>query len=73
LQRHVSRAEDIAADAAPTDAKWKDGLADRPEEWDAVFPPRPGVQCGWCDMARHCPEGRKAFPPKASWAGLADA
>jgi putative RecB family exonuclease len=72
LDRQVARAEDIASEIAPLDAAWKDGLVDRPGSWDAAFPPRPGPQCGWCDMARHCPEGRTASPPKASWAGLAD-
>jgi hypothetical protein len=72
LERHVSRAEHMAADAAPLDTAWRDGLKDRPEEWDETFPPRPGNQCGWCDRSRHCPEGRTASPPKASWAGLPD-
>ena len=50
------------------------GTASRtgPEEWDEVFPPRPGNQCGWCERSRHCPEGRTASPPKSSWAGLPD-
>ena len=72
LQRHLARAEDVAADAAPLDAAWRNGLKDRPEEWDEVFPPRPGNQCGWCERSRHCPEGRTASPPKSSWAGLPD-
>jgi putative RecB family exonuclease len=72
LERQVARAEDIASDAAPLDAAWREGLKDRPEDWDQAFPPRPGSQCGWCERSRHCPEGRTASPPKASWAGLPD-
>jgi RecB family exonuclease len=72
LQRQVGRAEDIASDAAPLDTAWRASLDDRPDAWDEAFPPRPGAQCGWCDMARHCPEGRAAAPPKAPWAGLPD-
>jgi putative RecB family exonuclease len=72
LQRQVARAEDIASEAAPLDAAWRAGLNEQPDGWDEAFPPRPGPQCGWCDMARHCPEGRAASPPKASWAGLPD-
>ena len=72
LERHVSRAEDMASDAAPLDAAWRDGLKDRPEGWDEPFPPRPGNQCGWCERSRHCPEGRTASPPQSSWAGLPD-
>ena len=72
LERQIARAEDMAADAAPLDAAWRDGLKDRPADWDEAFPPRPGNQCGWCDRSRHCPEGRTASPPKASWAGLPD-
>jgi RecB family exonuclease len=72
LQRQVGRAEDLASDVAPKDAAWRAGLAERPEEWDAAFPAQPGAQCGWCDFVRHCPEGRAASPPKASWAGVVD-
>lgn len=61
LDRHLRRAADIAAEAVRAQA---DG---RPE----AFPPNPGRMCGWCDFAAHCPEGRAAREPYASWAGLA--
>jgi RecB family exonuclease len=56
LDRHLSRAHALAEEI--TAAK--------------EFPPRPGPMCGWCDFAPHCPEGRAAAPPRASWAGLAE-
>jgi RecB family exonuclease len=61
LDRHLSRAHDIAAEAA--------SATDR---GDGAYPPRPGPMCGWCDFSAHCPEGRAAAPPHASWAGLAE-
>jgi RecB family exonuclease len=53
------------------------GDADRtppevPPEVDALFPPRTGPLCSWCDFRRHCPEGRAAAPDKLPWDGLAD-
>ena len=61
LARHLERAEDLAREASTAEAS---GDPD-------AFPPRPGTMCGWCDFAAHCPEGRAASAPKASWAGLA--
>jgi hypothetical protein len=61
LARHLGRAEDIAAEASAAQAV----------EDDTAFPPRPGPMCGWCDFSAHCPEGRAAAAPYASWAGLA--
>jgi len=61
LARQLERAEDIALEAAAAEANGD----------DAQFPPRPGPMCGWCDFAAHCPEGRAACRPHASWAGLA--
>jgi RecB family exonuclease len=65
LARQLERAEDVALEAAAAEAAAAEG------ERDDVFPPRPGPMCGWCDFAAHCPEGRAACPPHASWAGLA--
>src|SRR4051794_7141870 len=62
LERHLGRAEDIAQEAAAAQQSAAD---------DAAFPPRPGPMCGWCDFSAHCPEGRAAREPYASWAGLA--
>jgi RecB family exonuclease len=61
LARQLQRAEDIAMEAAAAETKGD----------DEAFPPRPGPMCGWCDFAAHCPEGRAACAPHASWAGLA--
>jgi RecB family exonuclease len=61
LARQLQRAEDIAMEAAAAEARGD----------VAAFPPRPGPMCGWCDFAAHCPEGRAACAPQASWAGLA--
>jgi putative RecB family exonuclease len=38
---------------------------------ERVFPPQPGVWCGWCDFRAHCPEGRLAGPARLPWDGLA--
>ena len=62
LARQLGRAEDIAMEAAAAEAAADQSVA---------FPPRPGPMCGWCDFAAHCPEGRAACAPHASWAGLA--
>jgi RecB family exonuclease len=68
LARHVGRAERIAAEASAA----KEAL-DEGGSADALFPPRPGSLCGWCDVARHCPEGLAASGgPKKPWAGLAE-
>jgi RecB family exonuclease len=69
LARHLSRAEDIADEAAAADERMRDGLpADR---YDEVFPPRPSPSCGWCDYLRHCPEGTAAAARRRPWDGLA--
>jgi RecB family exonuclease len=67
IDRHLRRAHDIAAEAATAPARVAAG-----ESEDAVYAPRPGPMCGWCDFSAHCPEGRAAAPPHASWAGLAE-
>jgi RecB family exonuclease len=68
LERHVRRAESVAAEAAVADAAYRRGLDD--VGLDATFPARPGTLCAWCDFARHCPEGRAAAPPREPWDGL---
>jgi putative RecB family exonuclease len=70
LQRQLRRAEQIAdeAEAATTAFKANSG-----EGVDAMFAPRTGSQCGWCDMRAHCPEGAAAAPAQLPWAGLGDA
>ena len=68
LARHLSRAEDIGAEAmAATEA-----LADGGDA-ELLFPPQPSRVCGWCDFARVCPEGLAAAgAPKRPWDGLAE-
>ena len=70
LDRHIGRAERIAAECAEADERFRAGLA--PERIDEVFPPRPGPGCGWCDYLRHCPEGLAAARPRRPWDGIAD-
>lgn len=66
LARHRTRAEESAADMAlATDTLAAGG------DPELLFPPSPGRRCGWCDVRRHCAEGRAASPELASWALLA--
>ena len=68
LARHLGRAEGIAQECAAADEQMRDGLP--PDRYDEVFPPRPGVSCGWCDYLRHCPEGAAAAITRRPWDGL---
>jgi len=70
LGRHVRRAEAVAAESSAADAAYA-GAPGSPTV-EALFPARPGAQCGWCDFARHCPEGSAAAPVRTSWAGLGE-
>jgi RecB family exonuclease len=70
LQRHLRRAEDIAAECADADERMRAPLPR--EKYDEVFPPRPGPACGWCDYQRNCPEGQTAATPHRPWDALAD-
>ncbi len=70
LQRHLGRAESIAAEAAGADVSYRNGLSG--DEVDRIFPPVVSSACRWCDFSRHCPDGRAAFPPASPWAALAD-
>jgi RecB family exonuclease len=69
LARHLSRAEDMAAECAAADGRFRSG--DPAGRGDEVFPPRPGPGCGWCDFRGHCPEGSAASPSRRPWDGLA--
>jgi RecB family exonuclease len=69
LQRHVRRAELIADEAAAATA----ASAAHPVAGAVdMFAPRPGAQCGWCDMRAHCPEGAAAAQAQLPWAGLGE-
>jgi PD-(D/E)XK nuclease superfamily len=70
LRRHLGRAEDAAADCADADEAMRAPLPR--EEYDRVFPPRPGPACGWCDYLRSCPEGQAAAVPRRPWDALAE-
>jgi RecB family exonuclease len=69
LERHLRRAEEIAADCAAADERFRAGLPE--DRYDEVFPPNPRPACGWCDYRRHCPEGTAAAVPRKPWEGLA--
>jgi RecB family exonuclease len=70
LDRQLRRAEDIAGECAQADERFRSG-EDSADRGDAVFPPRPGLWCAWCDYRSHCPEGQRAVPGKRPWDGLA--
>ena len=83
LERHLTRAERIADEAAAAQEAWRTSLASRAEDAalgdadaieaiDAVLPPRPESLCSWCDHRRSCPEGRAASSEITPWSGLAD-
>ncbi len=69
VDRHVRRAEAIAAECESADERFAGGLPG--PEADQVFPPRPGPGCSWCDFRAHCPEGAAAAPAHKPWDGLA--
>lgn len=71
LQAHADRADAIGVELRAAHTRWAGGLS--PGEVEAVFPPRPGADCRWCDFRVSCPEGAAASPAVASWAGLDDA
>lgn len=68
LARHLSRAEDIAAECSAADERHRGGLA--PAVVDEAFPPSPGPGCGWCDFRALCSEGSAATPARRPWDGL---
>jgi len=71
LERHVRRAEAIAAECRQADERFRAGLTAAAA--DVVFPPRPGPGCGWCDFRAQCPEGSAAAPAHRPWDGLGQA
>jgi len=70
LQRHLRRAEAVATECADADERMRAPLP--ADEYDEVFPPRPGPGCGWCDFRQHCAEGRAAAAARRPWDGLAE-
>ena len=69
LARQLGRAEDIAAECADADDRYKAAAAGGPSA-DDIFQPRPGPGCGWCDYRAHCPEGSAAAAQRRPWDGL---
>jgi putative RecB family exonuclease len=62
LGGHLERAERLAEELqAATDA-WEEGA-----DTHAMFPPRTGRHCSWCDFRAHCPEGQHAAPEIPPW------
>ncbi|MEV4171545.1 PD-(D/E)XK nuclease family protein [Nonomuraea sp. NPDC049709] len=88
LARHLGRAEELAAEAAAADDRYREvvapgrrrpagdrqpvGPASVPDEIDELFAPSTGPICSWCDFRRHCPQGRAAGPDRQPWDGLAE-
>ena len=68
LARQLGRAEDIAAECAAADERYRAGLAQA--ETDQVFPPRASSWCAWCDYQQQCPEGLAAAEPHKPWDGI---
>ncbi len=68
LARKVEQARSIARDARRADRDFAEHGAE-----SALFPPRPGPLCGWCDLRAHCPQGQAVGPEKSGWAALEDA
>jgi RecB family exonuclease len=67
IGRHVRRAESVASDIVAATARMQAG-----QDPDEAFPAAPGRGCSWCDLRRHCPEGRAAAPDLPPWAGIDD-
>ena len=77
--RQLRRAEDIAAECAAADERFRGGPDSEQSggpsgppdhQVGEIFPPRPGSWCGWCDYRAHCPEGSAAAEPRRPWDGL---
>jgi len=70
LARQLRRAEDIAAECAAADEKFRSEPAAGVLE--DTFAPRPGSWCGWCDYRAACPEGNAASQARRPWDALAE-
>jgi len=70
LARQLDRAQDIAAECASADERYRKSADGG--RGDETFPPRPGTWCGWCDYRGQCPEGRVAGVSRRPWDGLAE-
>jgi hypothetical protein len=70
LQRHLRRADALAADVSVAEEAFRRGLS--AAELDETFPARPSALCGWCDFNRICAAGSAMRSALPSWAGLDD-
>src|SRR5450432_952511 len=67
-ERYRSMLPGTGQDAPGARADPPGGRSDGPaSRLDEVFPPRPGIGCGWCDYRAHCPEGMAAAGPRRPW------
>jgi RecB family exonuclease len=64
IARHVSRAEQTAADVVAAEKEVAAG-----GDPDTAFPTTPGSICAWCDFRRVCPAGSQR-PGQQPWASL---
>jgi RecB family exonuclease len=69
LERHLHRAEAIAAECADADEQHKAAIASG-RQVDDLFQPRPSTSCGWCDFRGQCREGSAAAAARRPWDGL---
>jgi RecB family exonuclease len=69
LERHLRRAEALAAECAHADEQHKAASAGG-RQADELFPARPSTGCGWCDFRSQCPEGTAAAVGRRPWDGL---
>lgn len=69
LRRKLDEADSIAVDLARADAQFAEEGADG-ERTTALFAPRTGPLCGWCDLRGVCPEGQRAAAAKQPWSAL---
>ena len=77
LRRQLGRAEQIADEAvraaeSAAEAGAEAGPKVDPKAEAELFAPRPGSQCGWCDLRAHCPEGLAAAAAQVPWAALGE-
>ncbi len=69
LARQLGRAEAIAEECARADERYRSATSGDPPA-EELFPPAPGVGCGWCDYRGQCAEGSAAATPRRPWDGL---
>jgi len=68
LERHIGRADSIAAEIVELDEEFRAGVSD--ERANELYPAQPGPLCAWCDYVRSCPAGSAVAKPREPWAGL---